>query len=149
MRKIIGVVFGGFAIAGLLTLAPTPAGAGGTSVIEVTKTVEGPGSTGPYAIEVSCSVATSVTPMSFELNDGESQDVVIVDGLTCTVEETGTQGAAVSYVCTPVNETTCDDDQTVRFTTGSGMAEVDITNTFTEAEPASAEPVEAAPTFTG
>ncbi len=157
MRKIIGVVVGGFAIAGLLTLAPIPAGAGTTqSILTVTKTVVGPGPTGPYTIVVACTEAPpdSVDPSSFDLNDGESRPVVINGTTTtCTVTETGTQGAStVSYACSAravVDVTnTCDDDQTVTFgDTGDPRAQVDITNTFVAPAPAAAVP--AAPTFTG
>ena len=98
--------------------------------------------------------AAEINILSFDLNDGGSKTVTIINVAqnTCTVTETGTQGAAVSYACTPISETTCDGDQSVTFNF-SGSARIDITNTFPEPEPepepAAAEPVEAAPTFTG
>ena len=148
MRKIIGIVIGGLAIAGLLTLAPTPAYAGDSADFDVTKTVVGPGPIGPYTIEVTCTGNdTTPTPSSFELNDGESQAVALDNTpTTCTVTETATQGATVSYACGNTTLATCDDDQTVTFDNGVATAQVDITNTFTTPAPA---PVEAQPAFTG
>ena len=159
MGKFIGAVFvAGFAIAALLVLAPILADAGGAdATLDVTKTVVGLGPTGPYTIQVTCTGAdTTPDPGSFDLNDGESQ-VVLVDSTpsVCTVTETGTQSAStVSYACgISGGAATCDDDQTVTYSEGGSRARVDITNTFPEpepeAEPAVAEPVEAAPTFTG
>ena len=148
MRKIIGVVIGGFAIAGLLTLAPIPADAGAPHSLDVTKTVVGPGPTGPYAIEVVCTGFGDPSPSSFDLNDGESQPVALsANDTTCTVTETGTQGAAVSYACGNTTNATCDTNQTVTVNP-AGNAQIDITNTFATPAPAPA-PVEAQPTFTG
>ena len=158
MRKIIGVAIGGFALAGLLTLAPIPADAGNPTPFTVTKTVVGPGPAGPYAIKVTCVGAdTTPDPASFDLNGGGSQ-VVIIDqagGTTCSVAEMGTQGAStVSFACMAFGNAQCDDDQTVTFSSFESSAEVDITNTFAAPTPAptpapAPAPVEAQPAFTG
>ena len=153
MRKST-TVMSGLAVAGLLVFAPVPAEAGGDAQIEVFKEVVGPGPSGPYTIVVDCSSADPFLP--FDLADGDSQVIVlgnIVEPVTCNVTETVTQGAQVTYACAAGNaQATCVDSQNITFSP-EGTGGITITNTFAEpepdAQPAAAEAVPAAPTFTG
>jgi hypothetical protein len=161
MRKIY-FVMSGLAVAGLLVLTPVPAGAGGDAdptTLEVHKEVVGPGPTGPYTIDVDCPGADEAPDAPFELAAGESQEVLITnidESVTCTVTETVTQGATVTYACTAGFRAGCADSQTIIFGAESSGS-ITVTNTFPEpepdpdpeAEPATAGPIEAAPTYTG
>ena len=141
------------AIAAVLALTVAQVHAGGQDALTVSKTVEGPGPDGPYAIQVFCTNNIIANPDTFELDDGETQ-VVNLSGSTtvCTVTETGTRGADVAYECTNAAGTAdCLDDQSVDIGGELGTVDVNITNVFLEPEPrpAAADVVRAEPAFTG
>jgi hypothetical protein len=152
-------------ITAICLLAPlTPAQAGGARYIQVEKVVTGTGSPGPFTIEVVCDVTASET---FDLSDGES-DVIQIQNQSsesCTVTETATLGADVSYMCEDTNQgddaAECQGGNTVTWDGDlTGAAVVVVTNdypattttapatTVTTVAPA-AVARQASPTFTG
>jgi hypothetical protein len=159
-------VMSGLVVAGLLVLAPVPADAGdlvSPTTLEVHKEVVGPGPSGPYTIDVDCPGADEVPDDPFELAAGESQEVLVTnidESVTCTVTETVTQGATVTYACTAGFRAGCVDGQSIIFG-AEASGSITVTNTFPEPEPepvpdpepepaaAAAGVVAARPAFTG
>jgi hypothetical protein len=147
-------------ILGLVALAGGPA-FGGTNgdpfVLNVTKAVEGESPAGPYGVNVTCGLIV----FDFEISDGEtvSSGAPLDFGDECIVTETDDLDAdAVTYACEATLDSTCVNDQTVRFdlSDAGGVGSITITNTF-EPEPEAApdtvarQPgvVAAQPAFTG
>lgn len=98
----------------------------------VAKKVSGTGS-GPFAFHVACTNGTDIAiPLAaadadFSLNDGQSHGIKSLPaGARCTVTETNSKGASVSY-----NDTTAPaTDGVVVIPTGSAASTVSVTNTF-------------------
>jgi hypothetical protein len=88
---------------------------------------------------------------------GSGSQTTTVDNTdsTCTVTESVTAGAAVSYGCEITSnlgggDSFCSSDQSVFYDTGAVSATVTVTNDFRPPpEPAAAQPVEAVARFTG
>jgi hypothetical protein len=166
---------GGRAVLAVLTLATgpvalvltaSPASAGFTPTLTVTKVVEGtPPPGAEWVVDVTC---TNNPPAQFSFTEsGESENLVLIGPTSCTVVESSTAGATVTYACevnvNPANAT-CDSDNEVTYTftaTNFPEATVTVTNTYappvppTPPTPAVAEaapapqPVTAAARFTG
>ena len=103
----------------------------------VAKKVSGTGS-GPFAFHVACVNATggavtlAAADADFTLNDGQSHGIKsLPDGSRCTVTETNSKGASVSY-----NDTTAPaTDGVVVIPTGNAASTVTVTNTFVAPQP--------------
>jgi hypothetical protein len=130
------VVFAAALVSAMLLFPLVPAHAGlPTRFIEVTKVVDGDGSTGPYEVEISCEVDDGDT---IEVDDGETIVVPIQNqtGDICSVTETVDNDADdVSYECIEGSvgdeAASCDEDNVVSWPGDfTGDAEVIITNTF-------------------
>jgi hypothetical protein len=151
-----------------LVLTASPASAGFTPTLTVTKVVEGtPPPGAEWVVDVTC---TNNPPAQFTFTEGESEELVLIGPTSCTVVESSTAGATVTYACevnvNPANAT-CDSDNEVTYTftaTNFPEATVTVTNTYgppvpptppTPPTPAVAEaapapqPVTAAARFTG
>jgi hypothetical protein len=135
MKKIL--VLGVLVLAvPLLNAAPSGAGDGFVRFIEIEKVVVGPGSSGPYTLTGVC----TVTPGgSSPISDGEVIEIGIQNAQsdTCTITETETLGATVTYSCTELpfgdEGATCDGDNTVSWEGDlTGAVHITVTNTFEE-----------------
>lgn len=97
------------------------------AVVTVTKHVVN-GGAGPYDFALSCTTDQGDVPLaaedrSFELADGESREISVPDGATCTVTETDVPGGdTVTYAASDGGE----DGEVVV----DGSASVEVTNTF-------------------
>ena len=154
-------------VAALCFLLPTAhVDAGGARYIQVEKVVTGPGSPGPFSIEVSCDATAGET---FLLSDGESDVIQIQasESESCTITEPDSMGAEVSYECEDTNQgddaAVCEAGNEVSWQGDlTGAAVVVVTNAYVaptttstttttvvpdQAPPAA--PRSAAPTFTG
>src|SRR5262245_8627411 len=140
-----------------ISIAAGPASAGEAPQLTVTKVVQGtPPPGAEFVVDIACDNATpSPAQVTFT---GSGSETVIIDsaGATCTVTESGTAGAAVSYVCEITaspggNNSLCTGNQSVFFGTGAVFATVTVTNDFRPPPepPAPARPVEAVARFTG
>lgn len=150
-----------------LALAASPAGAGKPPELTVTKVVDGTAPPGAqYVVEIDCEGADIQPSSQLTFTGAGSQTVQVFDsGVTCTVVESATSGAAVSYACEITNnagggDSACTADNAVFFETGAVDTTITVTNTFAPppappepgevaAEPPPAEPVTAAAQFTG
>jgi hypothetical protein len=152
-----------------LVLSASPASAGFTPKLTVTKVVEGTAPPGAeWVVDVTC---TNTPPAQFTFTEPGSQDLILIGPQSCTVVESSTAGATVTYACevnvNPDNAT-CDSDNEVTYTetaTNFPEATVTVTNTYAPAStpagppepgaasaapaPPPAEPVTAAARFTG
>jgi hypothetical protein len=153
-------------VAALALVLPTaPVDAGGARFIQVEKVVTGPGSPGPFSIEVSCDVTAGET---FVLSDGELDVIQIqfAQSEFCTVTELDAMGAEVSYECEPTGQgddaAVCESGNEVSWEGDlTGAAVIVVTNAYsppttsttTTTVPAdqspTATPRPASPTFTG
>ena len=186
MRRNISSVVLAFAaiITALGLIGPAGAGGGSENEVVVVKSVVGPVPAGAqFEVEVSClnqdngGSEPMVTTLIFdETGAPVGNDSVVLGALsaTCTVTETVTNGATVSYACAVsathdggtdagtegADPVSCLDDQTVQFMDiDLAVGTVTVTNTFAEdpepeaeaeaAEAAVAGIVSARPAFTG
>jgi Domain of unknown function (DUF5979) len=141
-----------------LAVTAGPAAAGRPPRVTVTKVVEGPAPPGAqYVVDVDCEGADIQPSSQLTFTGSGSQTVEVMDsGVTCTVTETATSGAAVSYGCEITSnaggsDSACTGGNTVFFETGAVDATITVTNDFRPPpEPAAAaEPIEAVARFTG
>ncbi|MER8046837.1 DUF5979 domain-containing protein [Streptomyces sp. NPDC094032] len=103
------------------------------ATIKVTKHVVG-GAPGPYPFTLSCTTDQGQVPLppadrSFALSDGETREIKVPQGATCTVTETDVPtGDTVTYQASDGGT-----DGVVTVTGTATATTVDITNTFTPA----------------
>jgi Domain of unknown function (DUF5979) len=148
-------------------LTASPASAGFTPKLTVTKVVEGTAPPGAeWVVDIDCG-STQVAPQQMTFTGPGSQSATVGGAGTCTVVESGTSGATVTYACeVNVNpdHATCTSNNEVTYTftaTDFPEATVTVTNTYAPPAPpappaptppeapAAAEPVAAAAQFTG
>ena len=138
--------------------AAAPAGAGSAfQVVEVTKVVEGTPAPGTqFEVAVSCTGVNGPTEsgtLTFDSTGGTQEFDAGGGSQSCTVSEPGTGGAsAVSFSCTPVAQATCNSSTSNTFQSDVARVSYVVTNTFEPTATPTAEaaqPIEAAPTFTG
>jgi hypothetical protein len=161
---------GGRALLGLALLVTgaaiaTTAGpaAAVTQSITVTKVVDGSAPpSAQYVVDIDCEGAEIVPSSQLTFTGPGSQTVSVLGAdVTCTVVESVTAGASVTYACevtSEVGDTACVDDNAVSLQLGGG-AIITVTNSHSppaapaapEPAPAAAaaEPVAAAARFTG
>jgi Domain of unknown function (DUF5979) len=163
LLSLLVVMSGPVAIA----ITATPASAGLPLELTVTKLVQGPAPPGAqYLVDIDCE-DVDVQPSSQLTFTGPGSQTVEVSGggITCTVVESVTSGATVTYACEvtePEDETACESDNAVFYDPGGGeaAATITVTNRFlpeppppgpsvAPVEPPAAEPVTAAARFTG
>lgn len=160
MRRGGRVLLGLFVlVSGTVALAMTagPAAAGRPPRVTVTKVVEGavpPGA--QFVVDVDCEGADVQPSAQLTFTGSGSQTVEVIDsGVTCTVTETSTSGAAVSYACEITSnagggDSACTGGNAVFFETGAVDATITVTNDFRPPpEPPAAEAVLAPARFTG
>ncbi len=151
-----------------LVLTASPASAGFTPKLTVTKVVEGtPPPGAEWVVDITCTDPQAAQPAQLTFTGPGSQSVTIVGEQSCTVVESSTAGATVSYACeVNVNpdHAMCTSDNEVTYTfvtSGFPEATVTVTNTYAPPAPpappapagpeaaAPPEPVAAAAQFTG
>lgn len=130
-----------------IVLAASPASAGFTPRLTVTKIVEGtPPPGAEWVVEVTCD-GESGPPREVTFTEPGSETLTIIGDGTCTVVETVTAGATVTYACevkvNPENAE-CTGDNQVTYTEGSPFPEATVTVTNTYAPPAPPSPPEPA-----
>ncbi|MFB7515480.1 DUF5979 domain-containing protein [Streptomyces sp. NPDC056144] len=114
-------------------------------LVEVTKHVVN-GGAGPYAFTLACTTDQGAVPLAaedaaFSLSDGETREVSVPDGATCTVTETDVpDGDTVTYKAS--------DGRTDGEVTVDGKATVDVTNTFATPPTPTPTPTDPTPTPT-
>jgi hypothetical protein len=165
---------GGRALLGLLVLVSgpvalvmtaTPASAGKAPLLTVSKVVDGTAPPGAqYVVDITCDGGATASPnqMTFS-GPGEDTATINSGSTTCTVTESQSAGAAVSYACEitgdPGGNSDCSGGQSVTIGGGGVEATITVTNTYTPPagpeppptgpEPPPAEAVAGAPLFTG
>ena len=160
VRRVVSIVAAVGLVATGLVLGATLADAGpGPNSIVVTKVVQGPVPPGTtFIVDVDCDEDAFDNQAMFPATGGSE---VILVGLgvdqTCTVAETQTGGAVATTFACQVTDVGVNDPPTCQGTNAAvslnsldSEVTITVTNTFVPPpEPAAAEPVEAAPTFTG
>jgi uncharacterized protein DUF5979 len=165
MLGLLVLMSGPVAIA--MTASPASGGTNGT--LTVTKTVDGTAPPGAqFVVDIDCGDATA-TPSQMTFTGSGSQAAIVSSGggsfdFTCTVVESATAGATVTYACDVTSNpdtATCQSDNSVQFEATPSAATITVTNSFppppspppepgaAAAEPPPAEPVTAAAQFTG
>jgi Domain of unknown function (DUF5979) len=149
---------GGRALVGLVVLVSgpvasaitaTPASAGKTPLLTVTKVVNGTAPPGAqYVVDITCDGGATASPNQMIFSGPGSDDAAINSGsTTCTVTESQSAGAAVSYACEitgdPGGNSACSGGHAVVIAGGGVQATITVTNTY--APPAGPEPPPAAP----
>jgi hypothetical protein len=132
-------------------VAATPASAGKAPLLTVTKVVDGTAPPGAqYVVDITCDGGATASPnqMTFS-GPGEDTAAINSGSTTCTVTESQTAGAAVSYACEitgdPGGESECSGNQSVVIVGGGVEATITVTNTYAPPAPPEALPGEAAP----
>ncbi|HMG26543.1 MAG TPA: DUF5979 domain-containing protein [Acidimicrobiia bacterium] len=123
----------------------------------MTKAVDGTAAPGAeYVVDIDCEGSDIQPSSQLTFTGPGSQTVEVMDsGITCTVVESATSGAAVSYACEITSNagggnSACTGGNAVFFETGAVDATITVTNDFRPPpEPAAAQPVEAVARFTG
>jgi Domain of unknown function (DUF5979) len=141
-----------------LALAAAPAGAGKVvQVVEVTKVVQGTPPPGTqFEVAVACENASGPTEsgtLTFDSSGGTQEFDAGGASQACTVSEPGTGGASsVAFACSAVQQLTCNSSTSNTFQSDVARVSYTVSNTFDPgATPAAeaAQPIEAAPAFTG
>jgi hypothetical protein len=141
-----------------LALAAAPAGAGKVvQVVEVTKVVQGTPPPGTqFEVAVACENVNGPTEsgtLTFDSTGGTQEFDAGGASQACTVSEPGTGGASsVAFTCTAVQQSTCNSSTSNTFQSDVARVGYTVTNTFDPAATPAAEaaqPIEAAPAFTG
>jgi hypothetical protein len=146
----------------------TPASAQVPNELTITKVVDGPAPPGAeWVVDIDCEGAAIQPSSQLTFTGPGSETVQVFGGVTCTVVETTTAGATVSYACevtspdeNPAFVASCVGDNEVDFEAGGHAATITVTNSYAAppvttppgaaaAEPPPAEPVTEAPRFTG
>ena len=188
---LVSSLFAGVSLMGPSAAQEAPAepeGKGEVAFLNITKVVEGDGPTGGYVIEYSCVGDTDEAPEGGGIGGGgslafdaagpgnpETQTIELHGPGTCTVTETGSNGAvSVAYECEYVpgerpsspdgafaeggiQPGGCIDDQSGLIVAPNDELTITVTNTFDpevlpdDEEPPAVNPdvVTATPTFTG
>jgi hypothetical protein len=146
---------GGRALLGLLVLmsgpaaiamTATPAVAGATSQLTVTKAVDG---TAPpdaqFVVDIDCGSSTELPNQMTFTGPGSQTATIIFAGpdATCTVVESVTAGASVTYACEVTSgNASCNDTtpNSVHYNAPFSAATITVTNTFLPAPAPSPEP---------
>jgi hypothetical protein len=148
-----------------LVMTATTASAGKAPLLTVTKVVDGTAPPGAqYVVDITCDGGATASPnqMTFS-GPGEDTAAINSGSTTCSVTESQSAGAAVSYACEitgdPGGNSECSGDQSVVIVGGGVEATITVTNTYAPPAPPQsppagapappAEAVAAAALFTG
>ncbi|HEY3096430.1 MAG TPA: DUF5979 domain-containing protein, partial [Acidimicrobiia bacterium] len=141
------------------------------ATLTVTKVVDGTAPPGAeWVVDIDCPDATMVTPAQMTFTGSGSQTATITNinatPVTCTVVESATAGASVTYACEVTDDkgnedNACVTENSVHYVSSAAAATITVTNTYVPApgpppapgaaaaEPPAAEPIAAAARFTG
>ena len=155
VRRVVSILAVVGLVAGALVLDATPAHAMPELSVKVTKVVVGDSPVGLtiFTVLLRCDQGNPVQFL-FDFEGGMDSAAFPADG-NCSVSEPGDGNAdSTTFACDAVSDVTCNTSTTFSIDGGGAEVNITVTNTFAppsapEAEPAAAEPVEAAPTFTG
>jgi hypothetical protein len=153
-----GVLLVSLSALAVLALAAAPASAGSAfQVVEVTKVAQGTPPPGTqFEVAVSCTGINGPTEsgtLTFDGTGGTQEFDAGGGSQSCTVSEPGTGGAiSVAFTCTAVQQSTCNSSTSNTFQSDVARVSYRVTNTFEPTAipaPDAAQPIEAAPAFTG